>query len=233
MSFAISSVQIDVADVAAAQRYYETALAATAAPAGPDGRVRLDLRGAGILELSPAEGTASDGFSGVVLNCIVAQPAEVAALVDAAAAAGATVLKPAKKGFFGGFTAVVRAPDGSVWKIAAPTKKDTGPAATPPTPTELVAIAGVEDPKASKASYEKLGLEVERDYGSKFVDFTREPGTWRLGLMPPKELAKDAGVDVPQRAKAGDGRVRLVARAGSLPDGFVDVDGHHWVAGSA
>lgn len=86
--------------------------------------------------------------------------------------AGAAVLKPAKKGFFGGFTAVFQASDGSIWSPAAPTKKDTGRAQARPQPTEAGAILGVADPKASKVFYEALGLTVDRDYGDKFIDFT-------------------------------------------------------------
>jgi hypothetical protein len=114
--------------------------------------------------------------------------------LHAAVQSGAKVLKLARKGLFGGFSGVYQAPDGAIWKLAAPTKKDTGPAGEPPLPTETGAILGVAEPKVSKVFYEALGMTVDRDYGSKFVDFTLTPGTCRFGLMPRKALAKDAGV---------------------------------------
>ncbi|MEU0581924.1 hypothetical protein ABZ465_32540 [Streptomyces griseoincarnatus] len=38
-------------------------------------------------------------------------------------------------------------------------------------------------------------MSVDRDYGDKFTDFTVADGVCRLGLLPRKALAKDAGVD--------------------------------------
>ncbi|MFC7586128.1 hypothetical protein ACFQYP_22075 [Nonomuraea antimicrobica] len=62
---------------------------------------------------------------------MVSQPSEVESLLHAAVRGGAKVLKPAKRSLFAGFSAVYQAPDGAVWKLAAPTRKDTGPAGEP------------------------------------------------------------------------------------------------------
>lgn len=201
MTLSLDAVAIGTPEVEAAQVFYKTAFSPAA---DADGRqVTLDLHGAGQVELHGADALATDagaesatmGFRGYVLNLIVGQPSEVETLLDAAVQGGAKVLKPAKKGLFGGFSAVYRAPDGAIWKLSAPTKKDTGPAADPPRATEFVTLLGVAEPKAAKAFYESLGMTADRDYGNKFVDFSLVAGKPRLGLMPRKALAKDAGVD--------------------------------------
>ncbi|MCC5580264.1 VOC family protein [Microtetraspora sp. AC03309] len=125
--------------------------------------------------------------------------------VPAATAKGATVIKPARKQLFGEFTAVYQAPDGAVWKLAAASKKDTDPVPDPPKPTESAIYLGVAKPMASRAFYEGLGMSVNHDYGDKFLDFAIADGVCRLGLLPRKALAKDAGVD-----EHGDGFSALV-----------------------
>ncbi len=57
--------------------------------------------------------------SGITLAHNVSSREEVAAVVDAMAAAGGTVLKPPQPGQFGGvFHAHVRDPNGAIWEIA-------------------------------------------------------------------------------------------------------------------
>ncbi|MET4541193.1 catechol 2,3-dioxygenase-like lactoylglutathione lyase family enzyme [Arthrobacter bambusae] len=59
------------------------------------------------------------GVSGVTLSHNVGSPEEVTSTIDALAAAGATVLKPAQAGAFGGiFHGHVKDPNGIVWEIA-------------------------------------------------------------------------------------------------------------------
>jgi predicted lactoylglutathione lyase len=133
-------------------------------------------------------------------------------VLNAAFQNGARVLKPAKKSLFAGFSAVCQAPDGAVWKLAAPIRKDTGPAGGPPLPTETALFLGVAEPNASKAFYTALGMIVDRDYGSKYIDFRLAPGTCRLGLLPRQVLAKDAGVG---EAGTGFRAMVLTCEAGS------------------
>lgn len=196
----------------------------------------------------------SAGFRGFVVSYIVHQPSEVSALLAAAVRNGATVLKPAKKMMFAGFSASFRAPDGAVWKIATENRKDTGPAAEPPVPVETVVILGVADPKASKVFYETLGMTADHDYGAKFIDFRPASGTHRLGLMRRPTLAKDVNVDpdgsgsrgmvLNRNAESRDEVDTLVAAAAAAggtvlaapaetdsagySGGFTDLDGHHW-----
>src|SRR5437879_4473429 len=105
----IAAITIDVPDPVAAQRFYDDAFALGD---------RLGLR--------VSEAPAS-GFRGFTLSLTVAQPANVHRLADAALGAGATVLKPVSKSFWG-YGGVVQAPDGTIWKIATSSKKDTAPA---------------------------------------------------------------------------------------------------------
>ncbi|AXB45225.1 VOC family protein [Amycolatopsis albispora] len=202
-----------------------------------------DLHVGGQVELT---GAGAPPDAGCVLTYIVDQPSEVETVLATAVRHGAEVLKPAKKSLFAGFAATCRAPDGTVWKLTAPTRKDTGPAADQPAPTELVAILAVADPKAAKAFYESLGMAVDRDYGAKFIDFQLTPGRPRLGLMTREALTKDAGglgtavltctadsreeVDrVLAAAVAAGGRITAPAQEnGGYAGEFAAPDGHRW-----
>ncbi|PSK98863.1 putative lactoylglutathione lyase [Murinocardiopsis flavida] len=211
MPLSLDTITLGVPHVEAAGAFYSSAFSAAATD--HDHTADLDLHGKGRLDLHALDALAAEtgadpaasGFRGYVLSAIVARPAEVRALLDAATANGATVVKPAKKEFFGEFAAVYRAPDGAVWKLAAAEKKDAGPAPVPPKPTETAAYLGVADPNASKAFYEALGMKVRHDYGDKFIDFAVADGACRLGLLTRKALAKDTGVD-----ERGDGFSALV-----------------------
>ncbi|ASO20484.1 putative glyoxalase superfamily protein PhnB [Actinoalloteichus hoggarensis] len=260
MALSLDIIALGVPRLAAARDFYATAFAAPVAD--DDQSVRLRLHGAGRLTLHPIDELAAEvavdpatsGFRGYVLSVAVESPAEVEALLGTAAAQGATVVKQAKKEFFGEFTAVHRAPDGAVWKLAASSKRNPDPVPDPPRPTETAVILGVASPKASTVFYEALGMSADHDYGDKFIDFTIAEGVCRLGLLPRKPLAKDAGV-----SEAGDGFAALVlthlaasptevdrllaaaaaaggrvtAPARRTDDGayvglFADPDGHHW-----
>jgi catechol 2,3-dioxygenase-like lactoylglutathione lyase family enzyme len=58
------------------------------------------------------------GFDGIALAHNVRSRAEVDALMDAAAQAGATVTRPAAATFYGGHAGVFCDPDGHAWEIA-------------------------------------------------------------------------------------------------------------------
>ena len=256
MALSLDSITLGAPDHRAARAFYTSAFAP--ATTGDD----LDLHGTGRLtlrqidELAGEAGTdpATSGFRGFVLSAIVDQPDEVIGLLDLATANGATVVRPAKKKLFGEFTAVYRAPDGTVWKLAAATKKNTAPVATPIKPGETAIYLGVTRPKASKTFYEALGMRADRDYGDTFVDFTITPGVGRLGLLARRALAKDAGVDehgdgfsavvlthtaasrgeldsLLEAADAAGGRIVIPATCtddGGHVGRFTDPDGFHW-----
>ncbi|HEY1000596.1 MAG TPA: glyoxalase, partial [Streptosporangiaceae bacterium] len=106
---AITSVTLEVPDPDAADAFYRAAF-------GLGTRVRVR-----------ASQAPTTGFRGFTLSLVVAQPSTVDALTGTALDAGATTIKPVTKSLWG-YGGVVRAPDGTIWKIATPAKKDTGPA---------------------------------------------------------------------------------------------------------
>ena len=160
----------------------------------------------------------TSGFRGYTLSLVVSGPGTVDALLGAALAAGGTALKPAATSFWG-YGGVVRAPDGSIWKIATSAKKDAGPASR--TVDSVVLLLGVADVKASKRFYVERGLAVEKSFGAKFVQFATPGSPVGLGLYGRRALAKDAGVP-----EEGSGSHRLVI--GGDAGAFTDPDGFAW-----
>jgi hypothetical protein len=198
---AARSVTLDVPDPAVAEAFYKAAF-------GPD--IPVAVR---------AGDAPTSGFRGYTLSVVVPAPSGVDAIVASALDAGATVVKPVAKSFWG-YGGVVQAPDGAIWTVASSSKKDTGPA-TAPVVESVVLLLGVADVKAAKQIYVDRGLVVARSFGSKYVEFTaadRAPVT--LALQGRRALAKNAGVDPDG---TGSRRLVIVGDAGSFtdPDGFV------------
>jgi hypothetical protein len=162
----------------------------------------------------------SSGFRGYTLSVTVRQPAAVRHVVDAAVAAGATVIKPATKSFWG-FGGVVQAPDGAIWKVATSNKKDSEPVDLEI--DKVVLLVGATDVAATKAFYVGQGLEVSKSYGRKYVEFATPSSPVAFGLYGRKALAKDAGVP-----PEGDGSHRLAVTSDA--GAFVDPDGFAWEA---
>ncbi len=67
----------------------------------------------------------TSGFRGYTVSLVASQPGSVDALVRSALDAGATEVKPVKKSFWG-YGGVVRAPDGTLWKVAARPRRTPG-----------------------------------------------------------------------------------------------------------
>jgi len=167
------------------------------------------------VEVRQAAGESS-GFSGFTLSLVCSQPGNVDAFHEAALAAGATTLKPVAKSFWG-YGGVVQAPDGTIWKMAASSKKDSAPVEQ--TFDDLVLLLGVGDVKATKQFYADRGLGVTKSFGSKYVEFDASPV--KLALYGRKAAAKDAGV-----SPEGSGSHRIAVQ-GDL-GAFVDPDGFTW-----
>jgi uncharacterized glyoxalase superfamily protein PhnB len=162
------------------------------------------------------------GFRGFSLSLVVAQPGTVDSLVGTALDAGATVLRPVAKSFWG-YGGVVQTPDGTIVKVASSAKKDTGPATRQV--DDVVLLLGVADVKATKQFYVDRGLPVARSFGSKYVEFDSQGSPVKLVLYSRRAAAKDAGVD-----PAGSGSHRLVVSGALGP--FTDPDGFVWEAPS-
>jgi uncharacterized glyoxalase superfamily protein PhnB len=160
----------------------------------------------------------TSGFRGCTLSLVVSQPSTVDSLFSSAIEAGATILKPVKKSFWG-YGGVVRAPDGTIWKIATSAKKDDGPATRDI--QDVVLLLGVDDVKASRQFYVDHGLSVKKSFGSKYVEFDADGSRVKLALYKRAAAAKDAGVD-----PDGSGSHRIVI--GSDAESFTDPDGFTW-----
>lgn len=199
MNTAIDSVTLDVPDVDAALSFYTRTF-------GLGDRLRF--------RSADAE---TSGFRGYTLSLVVSQPANVHALVDAAVAAGATVIKPVSKSLWG-VGGTVQAPDGAIWKVATSAKKDTSPPSRDV--DEIILLLGAEDVIASKTFYAERGIPVGKSFGRSYVQFDTGGSPIGLGLYRHASLAKDAGVPAD-----GSGSHRLtvngVLGAAVDPDGFV------------
>ncbi|MFJ7017733.1 glyoxalase [Streptomyces sp. NPDC101117] len=196
----IDFLTLEVADPAAAERFYTTAF-------GLDGQIRFR-----------ASEAPSTGFRGFTLSLVVAQPADVDALVGAAVDAGATILKPAAKSLWG-YGGVVQAPDGTIWQLASSSKKNSGSATR--AFQEIVLLLGVEDVKASKQFYVEHGLAVGKSFGGKYAEFETGAGPVKLALYKRRGLAKVVGV-----SPEGTGSHRLTI--GSAAGPFTDPDAFEW-----
>lgn len=194
----IDAIILEVADLAAAERFYANAFGL-----GPQLRLRESQE-------------PTTGFRGFTLSLVVSQPADVKALIGAAVDAGATVLKPVAKSIWG-WGGVVQAPDGTIWKIATSAKKDTGPATGQI--DDIVLLLGVTDVAATKQCYLDQGFTVEKSFGRMYVQFAAS-GPVKLGLYRRKALAKDAGV-----SPEGSGSHRIVVSGATS---FTDPDGFAW-----
>ena len=197
----IESITLEVPDPATASSFYAAAFAE-----------------APHLQLRPGQAPTS-GFRGFTLSLVMSQRAAVDGVIDTAVKAGATTLKPAAKAFWGGYSGVVRAPDGAIWKIATAAKKDAGPPSQ--RIDEMVLLLGVANVAATKRFYLDHGLSVAKSFGSKYVEFATSPGAVKLGLYARRALAKDAGI-----SPDGSGSHRIII--GGNTESFTDPDGFAW-----
>jgi hypothetical protein len=190
---------LEVPDPAAAGTFYATAF-------GPS--VPVGVR---------ASDAHSSGFRAFTVSLVVSQPNTVDGFVASAIDAGATMLKPVAKSFWG-YGGVVQAPDGTIWKVASSSKKNAGPATREV--EDVVLLIGAADVKASKQFYVERGLAVAKSFGSKYVEFDAGGSPLKLALYSRRALAKDAGVDADG---TGSHRIVLGGDAGPVidPDGFV------------
>jgi catechol 2,3-dioxygenase-like lactoylglutathione lyase family enzyme len=119
----ISLITLGVADLARARTFYEQGLG-WAPTAVYDGVVFYQLPGIAFALWDRAEMAAEvpcplDGrFGGITIAVNQRAEADVDAVLAAAAAAGATVLKAAEHTEWGGYSGYFADPDGHVWEIA-------------------------------------------------------------------------------------------------------------------
>ncbi|MFH8566451.1 glyoxalase [Streptomyces sp. NPDC017988] len=196
----IDTVTLGVADLTAARRFHAAAF---------DLDTQIRLR---------ASQAPTTGFRGFTLGLTVPEPATVDSFIGTALDAGATSLKPATKSLWG-YSGVVQAPDGTIWKVATSAKKDTGPATR--RIDAIVLLLGVADVGASKRFYVGRGLTVAKSAGRVYAEFEPGPSPVKLALYRRRALAKDLGV-----SPDGSGSHRLTIGADTGP--FTDPDGFSW-----
>ncbi|MBF6513133.1 glyoxalase [Nocardia cyriacigeorgica] len=201
----IQSVILEATDPAAAEAFYDAAFGLGE---------KLRVRGSQ---------APTSGFRGYVLSLVVSQPSTVDSLIGSAVDAGATIVKAAKKSFWG-YGGVIAAPDGSIWKIATSAKKNIGPATREI--DEFVVLLGVDNVKATKQFYVEHGLTVGKSFGSKYVEFEAPASSVKLALYGRKAAAKDAGVPA-----EGSGSHRIAFAADIAP--CTDSDGFVWEAAAS
>lgn len=194
----IDSITLEVADVAAAERFYAAAF---------DVGDLLRLR---------ASDAPTDGFRGFTVSLVVSQPSGVDALVARARDAGAAVLQEPTKSLWG-YGGSVQAPDGTIWTVASSSKKESGP------PTDevddVVLQLGVHDVVPSTQFYVDRGFTSKKSFGHTYAELEAGPVTVTLNKR--KAVAKAAGVPVDG---TGSHRLVLTSDAGS----FTDPDGYVW-----
>lgn len=115
-------ITLGVDDPSASAAFYE-ALGWTRVDS-PDGVIAFDLFGA-TLGLYPRADLARDmgrdlprGSGSMTLSCNVREKSEVAEVIDAARAAGATILRDPHDIFWGGHIAYFTDPDEHIWEVA-------------------------------------------------------------------------------------------------------------------
>ncbi len=121
----VTMVTLGVADMAAARKFYCDGLGWRESAASNESVAFIEAGGVvlGLYGWSPlAEdaGVSDDGsgFRGVALAHNVASEADVDRVLDEAVAAGATLVKPAEKVFWGGYSGYFADPDGHLWEVA-------------------------------------------------------------------------------------------------------------------
>ncbi len=120
----LSVVTLGVADLERSRRFYEQGLGWRRANASDEvvfyqagGMVLALYRRNALAEDAhlPAEGS---GFGGITLAYNARDRREVETALAEAAAAGATILKPAQDVFWGGYSGYFADPEGNLWEVA-------------------------------------------------------------------------------------------------------------------
>jgi hypothetical protein len=120
----ISMITLGVRDLAASIRFYEGGLGLPRMESPPSvafftlNGTWLGLYGWDDLAHDATVPAQGNGFRGVSLSHNLASEAEVDRLVAQAVAAGATLVKPPQKVFWGGYSGYFADPDGHLWEIA-------------------------------------------------------------------------------------------------------------------
>lgn len=120
----ISMITLGVKDLDVAVKFYETGLGLPRRESPPEvaffelNGSWLGLYGREELAEDATVSAEGSGFEGFALAHNLASEAEVDAAMAQAQAAGATVVKPPQKAFWGGYSGYFKDPDGHLWELA-------------------------------------------------------------------------------------------------------------------
>lgn len=125
MNANVTLITLTVADIAKATRFYEN-LGFVKSKSESQEQVSFFRAGGIVLSLwdrkeqiqDAKAGTLWDGNGGIVVAQNVASAAQVDAVLAKAKSAGARILKPGTKTFWGGYNGYFADPDGHLWEIA-------------------------------------------------------------------------------------------------------------------
>ena len=120
----ISMITLGVRDLAVAVKFYQQGLGFPKMASPPE--VAFFTLNGSWLSLYSRDALAEDatvsasgsGFEGFSLAHNVSSESEVDAVIKQAVAAGATLVKPAQKVFWGGYSGYFKDPDGHLWEVA-------------------------------------------------------------------------------------------------------------------
>lgn len=120
----ISMITLGVSDLAKSAEFYEAGLGFPKMESPPE--VAFFTLNGTWLGLYSREALAADatvsaggsGFGGFTLSHNVASEHEVEQVIEQAVGAGATLVKPAQKVFWGGYSGYFKDPDGHLWEVA-------------------------------------------------------------------------------------------------------------------
>ncbi|MFQ5582446.1 MAG: VOC family protein [Mariprofundaceae bacterium] len=120
----ISMITLGVSDLKKSIEFYEKGLGFPRMDSPPEVAFFtligswLGLYGRDALAADASVSPKGSGFEGVTLSHNVQSEAEVGKVLEQAVAAGATLVKPAQKAFWGGYHGYFADPDGHLWEIA-------------------------------------------------------------------------------------------------------------------
>jgi hypothetical protein len=117
-------ITLGVSDLARAVQFYEQGLGFPKMDSPPEvafftlNGTWLGLYGRAALAEDATVSAEGSGFGGFTLAHNVASEAEVEQVLEQAVSAGATLVKPAQKVFWGGYSGYFQDPDGHLWEVA-------------------------------------------------------------------------------------------------------------------